>query len=249
MGVGYLASDSRSLLPRASLAAAEATSTDLGVGVTGALVIQERSLAQYTSSVFNGEGANRIQNVNQRFLLAQRLLVTPFGARTRAFEGTNGNLYLGVGGGWVWNVIGDGSTAEEYNHYAGEVQFGWNVLSVQGEVFLGDHRFANADIDDYTFLGGYGQLGVFVPVGWAASHVELVGRGGYDDPDQTVEGTVGGQIAPAQLEVTGGLNLYALDDPDRFHDLKLQFAYTNYRELEGEEVSNDTFVVVGVARF
>lgn len=249
MGVGYLASDSRRLLPRASLAAGEVASTDLGLGLTGALVIQDKSWAQLSTGVYNGEGPNRIQNVNQRFLFSQRLLFTPFGPRTRAFEGTNGTTYLGLGGSWVWNVIGEGATAEEYNHFGGELQFAWNVLSVQGEVFFGDHRFASADLDDYTFLGGYGQLGLYLPFGWAARHLELVGRVGEDDPDQTVEGEVGGQIGPATLEITGGLNLYALDDPDRFHDFKLQLAFTHFRELEGEEVADDTFVAMGVARF
>ncbi len=249
MGVGYLASDGRRLLPRPSLAAAEVSSTDLGVGATGSLLLQGKSRAQISSGLYNGEGPNRIQNVNRGFLTAQRVLVTPFGARVRPFEGTDGGLYLGVGGGWVWNVIGEGTTAEEYNHYAGEVQFAWNVLSVQGEAFLGDHRFANSDIEDYTFLAGYGQVGLFVPVGWAASHVEMVGRGGYDDPNQTVDGAVGGQIAPATIEVTGGVNVYALDDVDRFHDFKVQLAYTNFREVEGDEVPNDTFVALVVARF
>lgn len=249
LGVGYLASESRRQLPWLAAAPAEVATRDLGVTVTGALVLGDRSWAQYTTGAFDGEGPNRIQNVNQRFLFTQRLLVTPFGARTRTFESSDGSLYLGVGGGWTWNIVGEDATAEEINQYAGELQFAWKPISLQAELLAGDHVYANQDLDDYAFLGGYGQLGLFVPVGWAARHVELVARVGWDDPDTGQVGAPEGPILPATLEVAGGLVLYAFADPARFHDLKFQVAYAHHDETEGSDAANDRLVSQAVARF
>jgi len=249
LGVAYLPSESRRQLPWLAAAPAEVGTRDIGLALTGSLVLGDRSWAQYTTGAFNGEGANRIQNVNQRFLLTQRLLLTPFGTRNRVMESSDGSLYLGLGGGWTWNVVGDGASAEEINQFAGELQFAWKPLSLQAEVLAGDHFYANADLQDYAFLGGYGQLGCFVPVGWAARHVELVARVGWNDPDTGSEGAAEGPVLPATLEVSGGLSIYAFADPGRFHDLKFQLAYGHFDETEGAEAANDRLLAQAVARF
>ena len=114
--------------PESPRAVGELTSRDLGAAATLSLPIAGRNVASVTSGVYNGEGANRVQNVNQDFLFVQRLLVTPFGARATAMEGTDGATYLGVGGGWLYNRIGEDVTLEEVNQYVAEVQAAWRWL-------------------------------------------------------------------------------------------------------------------------
>lgn len=247
--VGYLASDTRRLLPFTPQIYTDMTSRDLGLMVTGSLPIKDKNYASVQVGAFNGEGANRLQNVNQKYLYAIRGLVTPFGARRQAFEGSDGTLYLGVGAGWTYNWIGDGDSSEEVNQYAGELQFAWSLLSVQGEFLLGQHAFANASVADYTQVGWYGTLAAYIPAPWLKDHVQLVGRLGQAEPDDQVVGEGSGQIQPLTREFTGGLNLYWMGAPRPLHDVKLQVAYAHFQELEGSPFLNDKLTAAASVRF
>jgi hypothetical protein len=248
-GLGYLASDTRRLLPSTPLIYTDMTGRDMGVMVTASLPIQKKTWAAAQFGAFNGEGANRIQNVNQRFMYAARGVFTPFGARDRVFEGSDGATYLGIGGGWLYNLIGADDSAEEINQYQAELQFSWNVLSLQGEYLFGEHAFANASVQDYHQMGWYGTIGCFIPAPWVREHIQLVGRYAQSEPDDEVVGDFSGQVAPNSEEITGGLNLYWVAPPRPFHDLKLQFAYSTFRELEGTKFLNDRFTTAATVRF
>jgi hypothetical protein len=223
----------------------------IGAAVDLALPIGGRTRATYTSGVFNGEGPNRIQNVNQRYQFAQRLLITPFGTRDAPFEGTSRALYVGVGGGWLYDYAGESDTAVESNTYGVELQAAWNVLSVQAEAVQQDLVHANAAVTDYSVRGCYGQLGAFVPAPWVEDHLELVGRFELDEPN-TAFGADAGEALPAfqaTRRIVGGVNVYVRKAPERFHDLKVQLAYANVVALEGEDLADDSFTVNGTARF
>lgn len=248
-GLGYLASDTRRLLPSTPQAYTDLTNRDMGLTLTASLPIRQRVIASVQGGVFNGEGPNRLQNVNQRYLYAVRGVITPFGARDRVFEGSDGALYLGLGGGWVYNYIGADASAEEINQYAGELQFAWNVVSLQGEYLAGTHAFANAAVQDYAQNGWYGTLGLFVPAPWTRDHLQLVARVGEAEPDDEVVGDFAGQVAPHAREYTGGVNLYWVAPPRAFHDLKLQLAYSAFEELEGEPYTNARFTTAVTVRF
>lgn len=248
VSIHQLTSDTRRLLPGDPLVSADLPTRDIGAAAT-LMLPGARPLVAITTSAFNGEGANRLQNVNQSFLLAQRLVVTPFGVRAPVAEGTDGQLYLGIGGGWVYDKTGDASTLTETNDYAGDVQFAWRMLSAQGELAAGQRVYANPDLDNTGFWGGYGQVASFLPTHWGLRHLEVVARGGISEPDTVHEGAAGGQIRPRTVEITGGLNLYARLDGVPLHDLKLQAAYTHYAELEGDDVPDDGVSIVGTARF
>ena len=172
-----------------------------------------------------------------------------FGARSTTFEGTDGTLYLGVGGGWTYNWLGDGDSSEEINQYAGELQFAWNVVSLQGELLLGQHGFANASVTDYTQVGWYGTAATYIPAPWLKDHVQVVARLGQSEPDDQMVGDPAGQVQPATREITGGANLYWMGAPRPFHDVKLQLAYSHFQELEGVDFLNDRLTAAATARF
>ena len=248
-GLGYLAADTRRLLPATPLIYNDMTARDMGLMVTASLPIQKKTWASAQLAVFNGEGANRIQNVNQKLLYAVRGTFTPFGARDRIFEGPDGATYLGIGGGWMYNLLGAEESAEEINQYQGELQFSWNVLSLQGEYLFGEHAFTNGSVQDYRQIGWYGTLGCVIPAPWVREHIQLVGRYAQAEPDDAVEGDFAGQVAPNSEEITGGLNLYWVGPPRPFHDMKLQLAYSTFRELEGSKFMNDRFTAAATVRF
>lgn len=249
--VGRIASDTRRLLPRGPTFLAEADITrEIGADVTVRVPIAGADRVALQSGVYNGEGPNRLQNVNQRYQLVERVLVTPFGARRSVFEGTDRALYVGVGGGWMYDFSGDGAGASETNTYAAEIQAAYDVLSVQAEILDQDIVHANASVADYRVRGFYVQAASFVPAPWARDHVEIVGRVELAEPN-TAFGAGDGE-AQADLQstrrVTGGLNVYVRKDPARFHDLKLQAAYEHVDPLEGADRDDDTFTVTLLAR-
>ncbi|MES2638451.1 MAG: porin [Myxococcota bacterium] len=251
-----LASDTRRQLPHGVGFLAEAgIGREIGADVVIDLPIAGKTRAVLTSGVYNGEGANRIQNVNQRFLYAQRVLLTPLGARRSPSEGVGGGtdraVYVGIGGGWLYDYEGDGLTAAESNTFGLELQLAWNVLSFQAEAVDQQIVHANAAVADYRVQGAYGQLGCFVPAPWVRDHVELVGRVEAAEPNTTF-GAAEGEAQPdlqATQTLTGGINVYVRAAPERLHDLKLQVAYAHVTPLEGADLNDDSFTVSATARF
>lgn len=254
-----LSSDSRRQLPISPrIVAATGIGRDQGLGVEWQIPVAQEVRATAWWGIFNGEGLNRAQNVNQSFAYAARGLITPFGARGSVYEGSDGDLYLGIGGGWVYNLTGDGESAIERNSFGGDVQFAWRWLSLQGELMDTEVFHASPDVSDFRVRGGYAQAGLFIPAEWAARHVELAGRFERSDPntafaDLGLSGSGAGAIPTFQAAQlwTAGLNLYlGRDDrPGAFHDLKLQIAWTHPDEREGEAVEDDSLVGGATARF
>lgn len=251
-----LASDTRRQLPQAVGFLAEAgIGREIGASVVLDVPIAGKTRATVTSGVYNGEGANRLQNVNQRFLYAQRVLVTPLGARRGPSEGVgeaaSRTPYVGVGGGWLYDYEGDGLTAAESNTFGVELQLAWNVLSFQAEAVDQDIVHANVAVADYHVSGAYGQLGCFVPAPWLRDHVELVGRFEAAEPN-TAFGAAEGEAQPdlqAVQTITGGVNLYVRAAPEHLHDTKLSVAYAHVTPLEGADMADDSFTISATARF
>jgi hypothetical protein len=224
------------------------------------LPVAEKVRAIGSVGLFNGEGSNRIQNVNEEFLLALRGLITPFGARPRYFEGIGQELYLGFGGGWVYNLTGEGEGAQERNVFGAELQFAYKWVSLQGEYMDAEVFNASVDVADFHIRGGYGQLGLFVPVAGIFEQLELVSRWEWSDPntaftDIGLSGSGASAIPAFQaaMVITGGINYYfvppAEQKPAMFHDVKLSVAYSHAKETEGDSVLDDTVIGVASVRF
>jgi hypothetical protein len=258
--VHHLASDTRRLLPLSPrIIGAAGIGRDLGLTADLQIPIAQEVRATVWGGVYNGEGSNRIQNVNQDFEYALRGLITPFGTRDVVFEGSAKDLYLGVGGGWVYNLTGDGEGAEERNTFAADLQFSWKWLSIQGEFVDVEVFHASIDVPDFHIRGGYGQLGFYIPAPWLEDHVEVAGRFEWMDPNTAfADSGLSGSGASAQplyqasRIVTVGANLYLLKPGEKLaiiHDLKLQLAYSHPEEVEGEQVKDDNFTGAATVRF
>jgi hypothetical protein len=247
-----MASDTRRQLPRDPMFLREADiSREIGLDASVRVPIAGQDRVVAWSGLYNGEGANRIQNVNQRFQLVERVLVTPFGARGRVFEGTGRELYLGIGGGWMYDFAGDGLAAEETNTFAVDLQFAWDVLSLQAEALDQEIVHANATVADYHVQGFYAQIGSFIPAPWVRDHLEIVGRLEMSDPNTAFGSADGESLAELQgtRRIQGGLNLYLRKNPANYHDIKLSAAYEHVDPLEGADSADDSFTVTALARF
>ncbi len=240
-GLGFQASDTRRLLPMAPVATEGLVGRDEGIMVTGSLPIHGVSVGSLQLAAFNGEGPNIYQDPDHRYLFVVRGLITPFGARVKPFEGSDGTLYLGLGGGLLDNTVEAGGAAH-VRQYGADVQFAWNVLSVQGELLLGSRALEDGAPE--RSIGGYGTLSVFLPFPWVKDHVQLIGRFGQSDPQ--VQSSEGGD---ATREFTGGLDLYWFAAPGPFSDVKLQLAFSHVDDLDDVTTSSDQLVVAATVRF
>lgn len=244
--VAYLAADTRRQLPQTSIAVYQGNfGRDIGALVEARLPIAQKVRATLSGGVFNGEGRNRIENVNDAMLYAGRLNITPFGTRERPFEGTGREIYLGFGGGYVYNLTGEDSTSTEINAFAAELQLSVDVFSLQGEFLSKEVVHADATVEDFEVRGAYGQLGCFIPAPWFREHVEVVARGGWSEPNTAFDA----QGFQEEVAIDAGLNLYVPEAPKWLHDTKLQVAYRHVIQMEGEEIADDRLDVVGTVRF
>ncbi|MSP55813.1 MAG: hypothetical protein EXR69_09460 [Myxococcales bacterium] len=245
--LAFLASDTRRLLPVAPQALSGMVGRDLGVMMTASLPIRGRTLGSLQLAAMNGEGPNHPSDADGRYLYAMRGVITPLGARTKPFEGSDGSLYLGLGGAWVHDRSLDSGRESPVNQFAGELQFSWAVLSIQGEFVYGDRPEPVSGTPHHR-RGGYGTLSAFLPFPGLKEHVQLVGRFGQSDPDDAAAGPTAGELSSTR-ELALGLNLYWFGAPGPFNDLKLQLAFLHYDELEGTGSQNDTLTSAATVRF
>lgn len=250
--VHRMASDTRRVLVP-NVRTFDSITREIGADATVFVPIAGKSRASVSSGVYNGEGANRIQNVNQRFQLVERGLITPFGPRSSVFEGANQQeLYVGLGGGWMYDFAGDGEGASETNTFGLDLQVAWNGVSLQAEAM--DHEVVNANVSvaDYHIQGAYAQLASFIPWKPVAGRVELAARYEIVDPNTAFGDTAEDSLPDFQAtqRITGGINVYVFNDGTaRYHDLKVQTAYTHIEALEGTELPDDLFSANVTARF
>lgn len=256
--VYHMTSDTRRLLPVGPrIITSTGLTREIGVRFMGGLPIGDKAAARVYGMAANGEGANKVQNVNQKFLYAVRGELMPFGAQETSMEGAgSGALYLGVGGGWIYNFTGEDTTAAERNTYSADLRFAYKWFSVQGEYLTTDVVNASAEVADYHITGFYGQAGMLLPFAPLDQHVELVGRFEQSDPNTEFAdaGASGSGLSTqptyqAAQVITGGLNVYLDAHAKNFHDIKLQLAYIHATETEGAATDDDMAVAMGVIRF
>ena len=245
--ISHLASDTRRQLPvDNAVTRVSGIDRDLGVSAEFRLPIAQKPRAAVSSAVMNGEGKNRLENVNDSFMFAQRLVVYPLGPRERPAEGRSAAPYLGLGGGWVYNFTGADDSATEFNTFAAELQFAAGVFSIQAEFADVEVVHASPDVVDYHSTGTYGQLGLFIPAPWVSQHVELVGRAGWAEPNDALASNID-EVATIDIDV--GINLYIPETPPYMQDVKLQVAYRHSIQDEGGQVDDDRLDVVATVRF
>lgn len=254
-----LTSDQNILLPEQTVLTDWIPSRDIGAMVHGHL--GEHHL-EYQAGVFNGEGTNRLGNVNRKFLYAGRVVVSPLGGPgtgdeiLRDWKAKDADTHrpaFSVGVAVHRNETGLEPTQEGTFGVNGEVFVHYRFVTAQGEYLWRTIDYEDPSISDYEQYGWYGQAGVFlVGIPWAEEHVAITGRVEQGDSLQAEGVPPAGPEDETQADrrITLGAGLYA-GEPffPRIHNLRLVAGYTFKEELEGFSFDDDRFAVAANLSF
>lgn len=211
---------------------------------------------EYSLGVFNGEGSNRLANVNRKFLVAGRVVVSPLGGPGTGLEffaedDVNGEVMpatVSLGAGAFHNVEGPPGQEVASLGLNGELFAHWRPLNLQGEVTWVTVDNEETALADYDALGAYLQAGLFAfGVPWAQDHTALLLRaevgdlfrpyapGAASSPwgEREEEALVGpDDEAQTYRDLAVGLGLYAGSALFKVvQDARLQLVYTIRQEL------------------
>ena len=212
---------------------------------------------EYGLGAFNGEGTNRLGNVNRKFLYAGRVVVSPWGGPGTEDEllGPTVDPTLSLGYATWFDVAGEEGQEDATIAHNAEFFAHWRWLNLQSEYLWRFTDFEQPVLADFTGGGFYVQAASFlVGVPWAEDHISLVGR--YEQADPFVSTRLNvpltGPTDPAQGRrgISAGLGFY-VGPPwfERVQDMRLQVLWTHYTETENQPFDNDELVLASHLAF
>ncbi|HEY5922572.1 MAG TPA: hypothetical protein VIV11_12915 [Kofleriaceae bacterium] len=228
-----LMSDSRlSFVDKAQLASI-APDRDLGARLT--FVPPGLRMLRVMTGVFNGDGKNQIQNINEGYLFAGRIEVTPLGTAPYA-ESAFGEPWVSAAVSAGYNDLTPGNYEEKQTSLGADLSGAYHGFSASVEYLLVKHAFegdpANLPGPDYNANGWMAQVAYLLPVELPPSRktrIEIGARVEEIDRNDTVPIPQLADPAQSVREYTGVISAYL-----REHLLKAQLAFSHFQEVETE---------------
>ena len=232
-----LLSDSRIAFVDKAQVATIAPKRDLGARVT--FVPPQLRQIKLIAGVFNGEGPNQIENINQKYLYAGRLELNVLGKEGPIQESNWGDAFLTVSGSVGYNKPAAGERTEIVKYFGVDIEGAWKGLSGTFEYLEVPHTFVRTDTTtpsdmerDYKQNGFNAQLNYMLPVALppgGGSRIELGARVQEIDPNDAIAIAAPGDADQSVRIFTGVVTYYV-----RKHSLKLQLALSHYEEIEDQ---------------
>lgn len=206
-----------------------------------------KNIVEYGVGAFNGEGTNRLGNVNRKLMWAGRVAVSPWGGPGTTSELLDPDEPATATLGYAAYVNKDGPEgAEEASiTHNGEAFAHARWVTLQAELLWRFTDWQPTELTDFNTHAWYVQAASFVPgVPWADEHLALVAR--FDRSDALVP--IGeavplvGPTDPAQgrQSLALGLGVYAGQPwTKRAQDLRVQLLWSKNDELEDQSYDND----------
>ncbi len=205
------------------------------------------------AGVFNGEGQNVANNIDDDYTYAGRLEVHPLGEVPAGEPDLDDSpLRVAVGGSFLYSPtvarkdlsLGDAG-AEEWRA-AGELRLKWRGVSLRGEIVTAQLSGDGA-AQEYGRQAFYAQAGYVLPFGFVPK-LEIAARFARYDLNDAEDGyvPVGDRLQfevqdNAETQVVDvGLNAYVVG-----HRLKVMLMYRLTDFQEGAEVDEDRDVLIG----
>jgi phosphate-selective porin len=237
-----LLSDSRLQLVEKAQIASIAPDRQVGVATTLTLPFSEVSLG-----VFNGDGKNVAQNVDEHFMYVARATFRPFGQGAKLMESAFQGLQLELSGSVAYNRRDRGDLDEKTLWWGVDGFAAWQGLSLTAEYLEARHEFSEgAPEPEYKANGINLQGGYLLPLpGWAYRRFEVAARFEEIDRNDTVPIQQPGNPEQSLRYYTLGASYYHAQ-----HDLKVQLSASHITEVEdltgnGEDatIPNDTVLL------
>ena len=247
-------SDKQTLFPERGALQELVPRREMGLTVHG---LTDSGWIAYSLGVFNGEGTNRLANVNRKMMGVGRVVLSPIGSPGTTTELMNPDDPTTVSLGYAFHInqVGpEGQQEGTYGHNA-EAFAHWKWMTLQAEYLYRNIDWEDTSIADYTQGGWYVQLGSFVPgTAWTQQHLALLLRVEEIDEFEAINSTIPlvGPTDPAQRRrnLSVGFGLYA-GKPwfAQAQDLRIQLVYTNRSELENLTYDDDEVTIAAHLTF
>ncbi len=187
--------------------------------------------------VFNGEGTNVIENINQRYLWTARAEVTVLGEERGLAESAFAGRYLTLSGSYARNKRNEGDRLDRQTSLGFDITGSYKGFSGSFEYLEVRHSqtTANEDMDDPNTLdfnanGFTAQLCYMLPFKLAPfkqARLELGGRIEEVDRNDTTPIATPGDPNQSVRAITAIASYYL-----RMHSFKVQLAFSHFKELE-----------------
>jgi hypothetical protein len=189
--------------------------------------------------VFNGEGTNVIENINQKYMWTGRAEVTVFGEERRLAESVFEGEFLTFAGSYARNKRNEGDRLDTQTTLGFDITGAYKGFSGSFEYLQVRHiqTSLNEEMDDpntFDFLanGFNAQLCYMLPFDlapWKQARLELGARIEEIDRNDTIPIATPNDPNQSVRGITA-ISTYYL----RMHSFKLQLAYTHFKELENQ---------------
>ncbi|MCE9578996.1 MAG: OprO/OprP family phosphate-selective porin [Deltaproteobacteria bacterium] len=202
---------------------------DRQIGVRGTFRVPHAPWVQLAAGVFNGEGKNQPQNIDEHLMSVARLELKPIGWDAPLEESAFGKTFVAIGASVARNVVESGDGNETDVYLGGDIAGAWNGISGAAEYLWIRHDFATGSAQpDYHANGLAVQAAYLLPLpGRWARRLELGGRVEEIDRNDAVPIVQPGDPNQSLRYFTAALNYYHWQ-----HALKLQLLASHIVEVE-----------------
>ncbi len=225
-----LISDTRRAFVEAAQISSIAPDRDLGARLW--YVPSQLHMVRLIGGVFNGEGRDQIQNINERYLWAGRIEVTPFGDVAPYAESAFAGNWLTLAFNAGHNVLTPGVYEEKQITWGYDISGCWRGLSGSFEYLQVNHYYEGDPTKfpgkDYHANGFDAQLNYMLPLKlYRDTRLEIGARVEEIDRDDTDPIEMAGDPNQSLRIYTAVISYYL-----RQHQMKIQVAGYHVTEIE-----------------
>ena len=198
----------------------------------GARVTLARPHVRLMVGSFNGEGKDQGQNINESFLHAGRLEITPIGEQAPYAESAFGPAWLSFGASIGVDKLTPGAYHENETFLGGDVSGAWHGLSGSFEYLQVQHDFKDATggvmlQPNYRANGFVAQAAYLLPLELGLGRLEVGARVEEIDRNDVTPISQIGDPNQSVRSYTGVVSYYLKE-----HRAKLQLEASHFQEIE-----------------
>jgi hypothetical protein len=205
---------------------------DLGLRVNFA--VPKLKVLRIIGGIYNGEQKNQIENINQKFLYAARVELSPIGRDRPLADSMFDGRFATIGMSYGHNVVLSGANDEKTQYYGIDVSGAYRGFSASLEYLEVRHEFRGGDPmalpPSFKANGFNAQVNYMLPTRLPPhrqARLEFGARLEEIDRNDVVPIAQPGDPNQSVREITGVISYYL-----RGHALKAQLAATHFKEIE-----------------